>query len=115
MQDFLNNKTPQDKAFNLPHGAMASRMIQADLKPAGVEYKTDEGCCDFHSLRGTFCTDLVSAGVEIHNAQKLMRHKNIKTTMKYYVHIHRPALVDAIERLDVLTKTCPENKQQKTA
>ena len=103
MQDFLSNKTPQVKAFNLPHKANASKMIKADLEQAGIEFNTDEGDVDFHSLRHTFCTNLVASGTPIHDAQQLMRHKDVQTTMKFYTHVKRESLVSAIDRLDNLT------------
>lgn len=37
-----------------------------------------------HRLRGTYCTELLEAGVPMPDVQKVMRHKDIKTTLRYY-------------------------------
>ena len=37
-----------------------------------------------HSIRKTFATDLVNGSVSVFDAMKLLRHRNITTTMKYY-------------------------------
>lgn len=37
-----------------------------------------------HSIRKTFATDLINGNVTVFDAMKLLRHRNITTTMKYY-------------------------------
>ena len=37
-----------------------------------------------HSIRKTFATDLINGNVSVFDAMKLLRHRNITTTMKYY-------------------------------
>ncbi len=42
-----------------------------------------------HSIRKTFATSLVNNNVSIFDAMKLLRHKNVSTTMKYYTYLNR--------------------------
>lgn len=63
------------------------KMLQADLKVAGIEYKTDQGYCDFHSLRHTYISGLIRSGVHIAVAQQLARHADVSTTMRYTHHL----------------------------
>ena len=56
-------------------------------------------CLDFHSLRMTFVTSLVAAGVHPRVAQALARHAKIETTMRVYTDVHSLDLRGAVERL----------------
>lgn len=58
--------------------------IQADLKRAGISYKTDEGIADFHAAgRHTYITQLLRSGASLPEAKELARHIEIKMTMRY--------------------------------
>jgi len=48
-----------------------------EMKNLGYSYT-------LHSIRKTFATDLVNGNVSVFDAMKLLRHRNINTTMKYY-------------------------------
>ncbi len=48
-----------------------------EMKKLGYSYT-------LHSIRKTFATDLVNGSVSVFDAMKLLRHRNINTTMKYY-------------------------------
>lgn len=61
--------------------------------PSGVDAIT------WHSLRHTFASWLVMAGVDLRTVQVLMGHKNIKTTMRY-AHLAPDHLTNAVNRLD---------------
>ena len=53
----------------------------------------------FHMLRHTYCTDLVTNGVDIATAQQLMRHANANTTLSTYTHIQheqKKAILDNV-------------------
>jgi site-specific recombinase XerD len=52
-----------------------------------LEFETDEGRADFHSLRHTFITNLVSSGVHPKLAKELARHSTITLTMDRYSHV----------------------------
>lgn len=53
-----------------------------------------------HSLRHTFASQLVMAGVDLPTVKKLMGHANIETTM-IYAHLAPDHLVDAVDKLDL--------------
>lgn len=54
---------------------------------------------NFHMLRHTYATTLVTNNVDIKTAQELMRHSNFNTTLSLYTHIeagHKKKVVDEI-------------------
>ena len=53
----------------------------------------------FHDLRHTFASHLVMAGVDLATVQKLLGHRDIKTTMRY-AHLAPDHLKGAVERID---------------
>jgi len=95
LQSYLAAKLPEAKAFAMPD--QPSKMIQPDLEAAGIEYKTDEGQADFHSLRHSFITNLARAGVHPSDAQALARHSSITLTMNLYTHTQRDSLRKIID------------------
>ena len=52
-----------------------------------------------HSLRHTFATNLVSAGVDIYTVSRLLGHSDIRTTL-IYAKAKVEVLRDAVERLE---------------
>ncbi len=50
----------------------------------------------FHSLRHSFCSNLVSKGVSIYVVKQLAGHESILTTQRY-AHLKQQALIDAID------------------
>lgn len=61
---------------------------------------TEAGINDFtwHSLRHTFASRLVMAGVDLRTVQELMGHRTITTTMRY-AHLAPAHQAEAVERL----------------
>ena len=88
------------------------KMLKGDLKEAGIEYITEEGKCDFHALRHTFCTRLAKAGVQPQIAMKLARHSSIDLTMKHYTHFSLQDKSEAIQRVPEIE--IPNYRQVKT-
>ena len=41
----------------------------------------------FHDLRHTTATLLVRAGVDVHRVQRILRHKDLRTTLGTYAHL----------------------------
>ena len=101
LKSYLEHKTPDAKVFAMPN--QPAKMIKPDLKDAGIEYKTVEGQCDFHSLRHSFITNLARAGVHPSDAQALARHSSITLTMNLYTHTKRESLRKIIESQPDLT------------
>ena len=52
---------------------------------------------DVHSLRVTYGTELVEAGVDIRAVQRLMRHKSATVTMQFYARVRQANLRPAVE------------------
>lgn len=59
-----------------------------------------------HALRHAFATHLLEAGVDIHTIQRLMGHRSITTTMRYW-HLTHASLTAQAARLDLLDGTLP--------
>jgi integrase len=60
------------------------RMIQVDLKLAGIPYETEDGIADFHAAgRHTYITQLIRSGASLPEAKELARHSDIKMTLRY--------------------------------
>ncbi len=71
-----------------------------DAEAAGIPRVDDAGrVVVFHSLRHTYATLLSRAGVAPRVAQMLMRHADLKTTMRTYTHLE---LLDARRALEAL-------------
>ena len=75
------------------------KMIKRDLDGAVIPYETEEGKCDFHALRHTYCTRLARAGVQPQIAMKLARHSTIDLTMKHYTHFSLQDKSEAMQKL----------------
>ncbi len=59
----------------------------------------DGNTADFHSLRHTFITNLVKAGVQPKDAKELARHSTITLTMDRYAHVGLKDTAAAVGRL----------------
>lgn len=75
-------KAGDDALFHVPQAAV--RIMQADLKLAGIPYRTSQGDADFHSLRMTANVMLGQAGIPARIRQLFMRHGDIRLTMSTY-------------------------------
>lgn len=54
-----------------------------------------------HALRHAFATHLLEAGVDVHTIQRLLGHKSIATTTRYW-HLTHASLMTQAARLDLL-------------
>ena len=75
-------KGNDDLLFHVPQAAV--RIMQSDLKLAGIPYHTSQGDADFHSLRMTANVMLGQAGIPARIRQLFMRHSDIRLTMAVY-------------------------------
>lgn len=60
------------------------------------------GHCSMHSLRHTFATRCVEAGIKPKTLQVILGHSNIQTTMNIYVHVMEEEKTEEIHKLEVL-------------
>jgi integrase len=87
---------PEEPVFRDRNGralAFPRKAYEAAVKRAGFK----EVC--FHTLRHTFATDAISAGVGIFEVSKLLGHSNVKTT-QIYAHFapdHQRSSMDRLE------------------
>ncbi len=77
-----------------------ARMVRADLKAAELSDHDDKGrCVDFHALRHSFISHLVSSGVSVKAAQELARHSTPLLTIGRYAHTQQGELAAALDNL----------------
>jgi len=80
------------------------------LAAAGIPYKDEQGYrFDFHAGRHTYGTLLSKAGVSPREAMELMRHSDLRLTMKVYTD---PRLFDLAGAVEKLPKLDNEPEQQ---
>jgi integrase len=104
LRKFTKLHLPNAHIFNMPGSDHTARMIRADLKAAGIEYRDDAGrVADFHCLRHTFVSNLAGCGVHPKTAQTLARHSTIALTMDRYTHDLPEQSVRAVAKLPDLT------------
>jgi len=81
----------------------AGKMLQVDLKAAGIAYRDEEGrVADFHSLRHTFITRLGRTGVSVQQMKELARHSDVNLTLGVYHHLEIRDAASAIGNLPEL-------------
>jgi integrase len=90
-----------DPVFIVP-SAVAIR-VRLDAEFAGIRRRNELGqVVDFHALRVTCATMLARAGVAPQLAQRILRHSDIKLTMKHYTKLGIEDLALAVAKLPVL-------------
>jgi integrase len=96
--------------------------LREDLKACGINANKDAlgRQVDFHALRHTFCTLLHKWGVEPRAAMELMRHSDMKLTMKTYTDTSALRLSTEIQKLKgvssiLLQKTGHKRVKQSTS
>ena len=85
---------------NVPDGIL--RILNRDLKSAGIAKKLDDRVVHIHALRHSFGTHLSKAGVAPRVAQAAMRHSNISLTMGTYTDARLLDTAQAVESLPSL-------------
>jgi site-specific recombinase XerD len=75
------------------NGQSFSVSLRHHLKACGLDGRGYTA----HTIRHSFATHLARAGVNIEDVSKLMRHKDVKTTMRY-IHHDAGRLRDALDK-----------------
>jgi integrase len=100
LRTFLRGKLPNAPVFRLLRPENIVVMLRHDLERAGVAYVDDSGrYADFHSLRGTFASNLIAAGVDVRTAQDLLGHASPMMTLGVYAKAFRGSHQSAIAKL----------------
>lgn len=98
-----DNPLPFEKVF----AGMVPRLprFKKDLELAGIPFEDDQGRrLDLHALRLTFCMDAGDAcGGDLRLLQAVMRHSDIRTTMRHYKDSTRLPTANVIAKLPALT------------
>lgn len=90
LRPWLAEKKPSTPVWpgTWAQGKRAGKILQKDLKIAGIPYVDDNGLyADFHALRHTFITNMVKSGISPKTAQSLARHSTIDLTMNVYTSL----------------------------
>ena len=85
------------------------KTFKRDCERAGICLVDNKGrTVDFHSLRATFCTRMIRAGVPASHVQRLMRHADIKTTNSHYTDLQLHDLSSAVNTVQLASKASQE-------
>ncbi|MBL9215392.1 MAG: site-specific integrase [Opitutaceae bacterium] len=90
--------------------------FRKDLSRAGIAFLDEQGRrADLHALRVTYGTNLTLGGAAPRVVMELMRHSDIKLTMRIYTDAGQLPLAEAVAKLPALPaktlcpKTCPNS------
>jgi site-specific recombinase XerD len=84
--------------FKLPHENSINISLKAWAKQAGID---EEKEIHFHVARHTFATMLITNGVDLYRASKLLTHSNIQSS-QIYTKVDKRSKVEAVSRLPSL-------------
>jgi integrase len=99
MEELLKMKGQLDEYIFLNKGRQYTKdLLTSNFKAAVRRAKLNDKL-HFHSLRHTFASWLVQAGVNIYEVSRLLGHSDIKTT-QIYAHLRTDDLRQAVETLD---------------
>jgi len=85
-----------------------AEMLRHDLDAAGIPDETHEGVMDFHALRTSFISHVVSSGASVKTAQTLARHSTPSLTIGLYARTTSAETAKAVE--DVAKLACSSNR-----
>ena len=97
LRKWIAGRERTESVFNVPDGIL--RILNRDLKSAGIAKKLDDCVVHIHALRHSFGTHLSIAGVAPRVAQAAMRHSNIALTMGTYTDARLLDTAQAVESL----------------
>jgi len=98
LREHIAHLNGRKNLFDLPK--RLDKKFSKDIRKAGIEKETAEGRVSLYSLRHTFCSALARAGVMPAVAARLMRHRDVRTTLQTYTHVEMEQTREALCRLD---------------
>ena len=105
LRKWVAGRERSEFVFNVPDGIL--RILNRDLKAAGIAKKVDDCVVHVHALRHSFGTHLSMAGVAPRVAHAAMRHSNISLTMGTYTDARLLDTAQAVESLPSLLFRLP--------
>lgn len=102
-----------ESLFNVPSSIL--RVLDRDLKAAGISKRDRGRTLDVHALRHTFGTHLSKAGVPLRTAQAAMRHSSPTLTANIYTDSRLLDVQGAVEALPAFGPASPDRKREQTA
>jgi len=96
-------KFDHNRIFSIQTGGRSSKYLREWFKCAGVEPQasTTDNFYTFHTSRHTFVSNIVRYTGNATLAQKLVGHKDLKTT-QIYIHSEQELLDSAIDSLPIV-------------
>jgi integrase len=102
MRQYLADKPMHARIWSGTWVKVAAEMVRKDLAEAGIPYKENGRCFDFHAIRGQFISSLAANNVHPKVAQILARHSSINLTMDHYTHLDALNITGALDNLPKL-------------
>ncbi len=101
----------QDKLFTWKYSSASSviRIIKRGFQAVGVEPRRG-----FHTFRKTFADELHQTGVDLYDRQKLLRHRDIRTTVTSYAYTDTERLGKVLKKADSKRKKKDAAKHKAT-
>lgn len=94
-----NDTSKEDFVFDIIDSGKSHNMLRTELIKIGKLAEIKD-LTKVHTLRHTFASHLVMAGVDLPTIQKLMGHSDIETTM-LYAHLAPEHLSNAVNKLPI--------------
>ena len=82
-----------ERLFCLPANSTVDKQLLAIIRNVGIRKRFS-----FHSARHTNATLLLAQGVSVTTVQKLLGHKNVRTTMNY-CKVMDSTVINELERV----------------
>ncbi|RLC34951.1 hypothetical protein DRH14_01885, partial [Candidatus Shapirobacteria bacterium] len=93
LMTLILNKKTKDYVFESERGGKLTTSTPQKVFRKALKKVSIKKSATFHSLRHSFATHLLENGTDIRYVQKLLGHKNIRTT-QIYTHVTNPKLMN---------------------
>jgi integrase len=111
LRPWLATMDPDQIVF--PISDRTAEMLRDDLIAADIAPETATGVIDFHALRGSYVSHLVSSGASVKVCQVLARHSTPTLTIGLYAKASLHDLQGAVDSLPDLSGDRPKSESMK--